>query len=135
MKKSTTAGLALAALAGTTLMMFAGAASASAAPGGGGALRPLVSAGTITQTQARTVHEQLKAACEEARAEAAEYGTKPTGVRTAALAKLVSDGTITQAQSDAIAAALPAPGSKHKTGERTHAGARGTAAPTTAPAA
>ncbi len=95
MKKSTKAGLVLAALAGTTVMMIGGASAANAAPGDGGALRPLVSAGTITSTQAKAVHDQLKADCEAAKASA----------RSTALTTLVSEGTITQAQAEAVAAA------------------------------
>jgi competence protein ComGC len=95
MKKSTKAGLVLATLAGTAVMMVSGASVASAAPGDGGALRPLVSAGTITSTQAKAVHDQLKADCEAAKAAS----------RTTALRTLVSEGTITQAQADAVSAA------------------------------
>jgi len=95
MKKSTKAGLVLATLAGTAVMMISGASAASAAPGDGGALRPLVSAGTITSAQAKAVHDQLRADCESAKASA----------RSTALSTLVSEGTITQAQADSVAAA------------------------------
>ncbi len=96
MKKSTKAGIVLAALAGTAVMMVGGASAASAAPGeGNGALRPLVTAGTITSAQAKAVHDQLKADCEATKAAA----------RTTALTTLVSEGEITQAQADAVAAA------------------------------
>lgn len=95
MKKSTKAGLVLAALAGTTVMMIGGATAANAAPGDGGALRPLVTAGTITSDQAKAVHDQLKADCE-----AAKSASRSTALRT-----LVSEGEITQSQADAVAAA------------------------------
>jgi len=102
MKKSTKAGFVLATLAGTTTMMFAGASAANAAPGDGGALRPLVSAGTITSTQAKAVHDQLQADREAGKAdrEAAKAASRTTALRT-----LVSEGTITQAQADAVSAA------------------------------
>lgn len=192
MKKSTKAGLVLAALAGTTTMMIVGASAASATPADGGALRPLVSAGTITSTQARAVHDQLKADCEAAKsasrttalrtlvsegeitqaqadavaaadregmralvqagtitkaqaeaikAELQEYSSDKVDGRAASLAKLVSNGTISASQSDAIASALPAPGSKpkHEDSAKKQSqgmkGARGPAAPSTAPAA
>ncbi len=94
MKKSTTAGLVLAALAGTTIMMIGGASAANAAPGDGGALRPLISAGTITSSQARAVHDQLTTDCEAAKAAS----------RDTALTTLVTEGTLTQTQADAVAA-------------------------------
>ena len=101
MKKSTKAGLVLATLAGTAVMMVSGASVASAAPGDGGALRPLVSAGTITSTQAKAVHDQMKADREAAKPEreAAKAASRATALRT-----LVSEGAITQAQADAVAA-------------------------------
>ena len=192
MKKSTKAGLVLAALAGTTTMMFFGASAASAAPGDGGALRPLISAGTITSTQAKAVHDQLKADCEAAKsasrttalrtmvtegeitqaqadavaaterggmralvqagtipkaqaeaikAEFEEYASDKVDGRAASLAKLVSNGTISASQSEAIASALPAPGSKPKHEDSAKKqgqgmkGSRGPVAPSAAPAA
>jgi len=89
MKIRTTAAISAAAL---TLLLI-GAQAAQAAPGqqGSGALRPLVSAGTITKEQARTVHEAIKSECQSSKAEA--------------LSTLVSEGVISQAQADAVAAA------------------------------
>ena len=197
MKKFTKAGLVLATLAGTTVVMIGGASAVNAAPGNGGALRPLVTAGTITSEQATAVHDQMKADREAAKAtsqstalrtlvtegaitqaqadavaaadregmralvqagtitkvqaeaikaEFKEYGGSTTEGRSASLAKLVSNGTITQSQSTAIAAALPAPGTKPKrdgaatSGSASQSangmrGARGPAAPSSAPSA
>lgn len=73
-------------------------ADAIAAAGRGG-LRTLVSNGTLTAEQARTVQ-----------AEFAEYGTVDTSA--ASLAALVAAGVLTQDQADAIAALIPAPGSR-----------------------
>lgn len=96
MKKSIKAGLVLAALAGTTTMMIGGASAANAAPGeGNGALSSLVTAGTITSTQAKAIHDQLHADRDAAKASA----------RSTALATLVSEGTLTQSQATAVAAA------------------------------
>ena len=99
MKKSIKVGVVLAALAGTTAMLVGGATAASAAPGDGkGAMSSLVAAGTITSAQAKSVHEQLHADHDAAKA------AKPDS-RATALSTLVSEGTITQSQADAVAAA------------------------------
>ena len=98
MKKSTKAGLVLANLAGSAVVMISGASVANAAPGapaGGGALRPLVSAGTITSTQAKAVHDQLHA----------DHDAAKSSARSTALSTLVSEGTLSQSQADAVAAA------------------------------
>lgn len=116
----TTAGLA-AAVALAAGLTISGAAAASADDRGqagrdagtssgssmqgsrsGGPLAGLVSAGTITTTQARAVLDALHASHEE---DHADHLAQMKADRDAALKALVSNGTLTQAQADAIASA------------------------------
>ena len=115
-RKITTVAVAAAMTAG---LAVGGAAAASAddsgqagtampngstmhGPRGGGPLAGLVSAGTITSTQARAVLEALHASHEE---DHADHMAQMKADRDAALKTLVSNGTLTQAQADAIASA------------------------------